>query len=190
MKKHILLLIAFAAAPLLFSCTPHDDPDEPADQPTEAEKNMITEPSAWTLDSVLVITYYNEPAEHRELYTRDDGILTWTYRLYPSSYRFPADLLFTSDFDGSEIRMSEEYRQDYCKYTCESGGRIISAGYLIYYRDFFTFSGMKTGGWMEFRIVETAAPSPAADVWTMAYDASADDDHVYERRVEYYSRLN
>jgi len=188
MKKNLFIIMAIAATSLLFSCTP-DDPVDPVEQPSEAEKNMVTEPMVWTLDSVLVITNYKEADESRAMYTREDNIYTWTYRLYPSAYRFPEDLVFVSEFDGSQIKMSEEFKQDYCKYTCESDGEIISAGYLMYYRDFFTFSGTKIGGWMEFRIVDAALPSPAADVWTLAFDARADEEHVYERQVEYYSQV-
>jgi len=196
MKKSKFLIMAFAAASLLFSCAvpEPDDPNDPTYQPTEAEKNMVTSPMSWTLDSVLVITNYKEADESSQMYTKADNILTWTYHFYPSSYQFPTDLVFVSEMDGSKIKMSKEYNQDYCKYTCESDGEIIAAGYLCYYtnasgNEYFAMNGTKFGGWVEFRIVEAELPSPDADVWTLAFDASADEDHVYERQIEYYSQV-
>jgi hypothetical protein len=69
------------------------------------------------------------------------------------------------------------------------GGDIISAGYLCYYKDFFTFSGMQQGGWIEMMLRE-ADTKWDSDVWTCSFDAEVElDGTVVERNIEYYSRV-
>lgn len=188
MKKRLLFLLIAAA--IMAACT-HDDPDNPDPQgPTERERNMVTEEMSWKLDSVLVIYNYMADNEVRRMYHEEDGIYIWTYTLYPSTYQFPDDMHFTNEMTGETLYLNDlyDYARDYCKYTCSYEGEIISAGYLMYYKDYFTFCGTKNGGWAEFRIVETDGWTDS--LWTLSFNPTeADDGTVLERNTEYYSRV-
>ena len=184
-----LSLVVFAG--LLAACT-KDNPVEPEPEqggPTAKEKAMVPTEMIWQLDSVLVI--YNPGTlieTYRMLYAGQDTY-QWTYTFYPCTYKFPDDLVFYSEFDDEDVQISKAYNEDYCKYLCTIGGEPISAGYLCYYKDFFTFSGLKQGAWVEFMLRE-ADTNWNIDVWTCAFDADVDfDGTVLERNVEYYSRL-
>ena len=189
-----LMMAAFVC--ILAGCTngigdnPIVIPEEPEEQgPTQKEKDMIPSEMIWQLDSVLVIYNPGTPIETQRMLIAGQDTYQWTYSFYPYTYRFPDDLVFESAFDGSPIQMSTEYNKDYCKYTCSSGGEIISAGYLCYYRDFFTHSGLQRDGWVEFMLRE-ADTKWDSDVWTCSYDAEVElDGTVVERDIEYYSRL-
>ena len=164
-------------------------PDEREEEqgPTQKEKDMIPTEMMWQLDSVLVIFNPGTPIEtYRMLYAGQDTYL-WTYSFYPYTYKFPEDLVFYSVWGDEPHKISEQYAEDYCKYTCTVGGEIISAGYLCYYRDFFTFSGLKQDGMVDFMLRE-ADTTWDSDVWTCAYDSEVDlDGTVLERTIEYYS---
>lgn len=166
-------------------------PEEPEEQgPTLKEKSMIPSEMIWQLDSILVIYNPGTPIETQRMLIAGQDTYQWTYSFYPYTYKFPDDLVFNSAFDGAPIQMSKEYNKDYCKYTCTSGGEIISAGYLWYYKDdLFTFSGLQQGGWVDFMLRE-ADTKWDTDVWTCAFDAEVElDGTVVERDIEYYSRL-
>ena len=162
------------------------DPEE-EQGPTQKEKDMIPTEMMWQLDSVLVIFNPGTPIEtYRLLYAGQDTY-QWTYSFYPYTYKFPEDLIFTSEWDEEAYVISERYAEDYCKYTCTLDGEIIAAGYLCYYRDLFTFSGVKQDGMVEFMIRE-ADTKWDSDVWTCAYNSEVDlDGTVLERTIEYYS---
>lgn len=164
------------------------DPEE-EQGPTQKEKDMIPTEMMWQLDSVLVIFNPGTPIEtYRLLYAGQDTY-QWTYSFYPYTYKFPEDLIFTSEWDEEAYVISERYAEDYCKYTCTLDGEIIAAGYLCYYRDLFTFSGVKQDGMVEFMIRE-ADTKWDSDVWTCAYNSEVDlDGTVLERTIEYYSRV-
>lgn len=184
MKKILLLLAALAC--LLVSCEPFNDDDEP----TAAEKKMIPSEMTWRLDSVLVIYNYNTPAETSEMLYPSDGLDVWSYTFYPCTYQFPKDLCFEGEMSGETIWMSKSYNKDFCKYICTYEGTIISAGYLRYYRDFFTFDGIKDGGWVDFMLRE-ADTNWNVKVWTLSYNAEEElDGTVLERDIEYYSRTS
>ena len=181
---------------LLAACTndaidnPVVIPEEPEEQgPTQKEKDMIPTEMMWQLDSVLVIFNPGTPIETYTMLYAGQDTYQWTYTFYPYTYKFPDDIVFYSEFDGEAYQMSKEYTQDYCKYITTMGGEIISAGYLCYYRDVFTFSGMQQGGWVEFMLRE-ADTKWDSDVWTCAFDAEVElDGTVVERNIEYYSRV-
>ena len=98
------------------------------------------------------------------------------------------DLCFTSEMTGESIYPAKEYKQDFCKYICTYKGTVISAGYLCYYRDLFTFNGVQEGGWVEFMIRETDT-NWEVPVWTCSFNVVEDDSgYVHERHTEYYSR--
>ena len=166
-------------------------PVEPEEEqgPTQKEKDMIPTEMMWQLDSVLVIFNPGTLIEtYRMLYAGQDTY-QWTYSFYPYTYKFPEDLIFFNDWEEEAYVISERYGEDYCKYTCTLGDEIISAGYLCYYRDMFTFSGVQQGGLVEFMIRE-ADTKWDSDVWTCAYDSEVDHDGtVLERTIEYYSRV-
>lgn len=195
--KTIKYLSMAAFVCLMAACT-NDLPDNPViipDEqeeetgPTQKEKDMIPTEMIWQLDSVLVINNPGTLIETYQMLYAGQDTYQWTYNLYPCTYKFPDDLVFYSDFNGEAIQMSKEYNKDYCKYTCTIGDEIISAGYLCYYRDFFTFSGLQHGGWVEFMLRE-ADTKWDSDVWTCSFDAEVElDGTVVERNVEYYSRL-
>ena len=150
------------------------DPEE-EQGPTQKEKDMIPTEMMWQLDSVLVIFNPGTPIEtYRLLYAGQDTY-QWTYSFYPYTYKFPEDLIFTSEWDEEAYVISERYAEDYCKYTCTLDGEIIAAGYLCYYRDLFTFSGVKQDGMVEFMIRE-ADTKWDSDVWTCAYNSEVDLD--------------
>ena len=165
-------------------------PEEPEEQgPTQKEKDMIPSEMIWQLDSVLVIYNPGTPIETQRMLYAGQDTYQWTYNFYPCTYKFPDDIVFYSEFDGEPYQMSKEYTEDYCKYVTTMGGEIISAGYLCYYRDVFTFSGMQQGGWVEFMLRE-ADTKWDSDVWTCAFDAEVElDGTVVERNIEYYSRV-
>ena len=182
MKRALLLLAAFAA--VLVSCNPVD----PEDEPTEKEKQMVPAEMTWELDSVLVIYDYHTSEESSEMLYPSDGIDIWSYTFYPYTYHFPKDLCFTNEMTGESIYLAQEYKQDFCKYICTYQGGIISAGYLCYYRDLFTFNGVQEGGWVEFMIRETDT-NWEVPVWTCSFNVVEDDSgYVHERHTEYYSR--
>jgi len=157
--------------------------------PTQKEKDMIPTEMMWQLDSVLVIYNPGTPIETYHMLIAGQDTYQWTYNFYPCDYKFPDDIVFYSEYDGEAYQMSKEYTQDYCKYVTTLGGDIISAGYLCYYRDFFTFSGMQQGGWIEMMLRE-ADTKWDSDVWTCAFDAEVElDGTVVERNIEYYSRV-
>ena len=165
-------------------------PEEPEEQgPTQKEKDMVPTEMIWQLDSVLVIYNPGTLIETYRMLIAGQDTYQWTYNFYPYTYKFPDDIVFYSEFDGEAYQMSKEYTQDYCKYITTMGGEIISAGYLCYYRDVFTFSGMQQGGWVEFMLRE-ADTKWDSDVWTCAFDAEVElDGTVVERNIEYYSRV-
>ena len=166
-------------------------PVEPEEEegPTQKEKAMIPSEMMWQLDSILVINNPGTAIEtYRMLYAGQDTY-QWTYSFYPYTYKFPEDLVFYSEWDDEAYVISDRYAEDYCKYTCSFGGDIVSAGYLCYYRDKFTFRGLSRGAWVEFMIRE-ADTQWDSDVWTCAYNSSEDPDGtVLERTIEYYSRV-
>ena len=189
------MMAAFVS--LLAACTngidnPVDIPIPPEEEegPTQKEQAMIPAEMMWQLDSILVIYDPGTPIEtYRMLYAGQDTY-QWTYSFYPYTYKFPDDLVFYSDWDNEAYVIADRYAEDYCKYTCTSGGEIVSAGYLCYYRDKFTFSGLSQGAWVEFMIRE-ADTNWDSDVWTNTYNSSEDpeDGTVHERTIEYYSRV-
>ena len=176
----------------LASCTMdnYDNPVEPVpDGPTAKEKAMVPAMMRWQLDSVLVINNPGTLIETYQMLYAGQDTYQWTYTFYPCTYQFPDDLVFYSEYDGEAYQMSKEYTEDYCKYVTTLGGEVISAGYLCYYNDFFTFSGQKQGGWIEMMLRE-ADTKWDSDVWTCAFDAEVElDGTVIERNIEYYSRV-
>ena len=176
-------MAAFTMA--LCACDPAEYFD---DEPTEWEQRMIPEEMTWTLDSLLVITNYNQYNESREMFYPSNGLVVWSYTFYPYTYHFPDDLFITSEITEEKHFFSKEYDKDYCKFTCTSAGELVSAGYVCYYKNFFTFNGLMDGGWMVYMIRE-AGTNWDAEVWTSAFNSvEYDDGTVAERRVEFYSR--
>ena len=59
MKKYSITAFCLLAMMLVISCDkpvePKQDDDPEVIQPTDKEKNMVTEPMAWRLDSLLYI---------------------------------------------------------------------------------------------------------------------------------------
>ena len=183
--KKIAILLTLAAV-LLTACNQL----LPEEEPTEQEQQMVPEEMTWKLDSVLVINNYRMINESRQMLHPEDGIDIWSYTLYPCTFSFPEDLYFTSEYSGEKIYLQKEFNKSYCKFTCTYENSIVSGGYLCYYKDYFTFSGVSSAGWMVFMIRE-ADTNWDADVWTCAYNAEEDYDTgaVIERRIEYYSRV-
>lgn len=184
MKK----LIFFALVAILVACNNNNDPEILV--PTDKEKNMVTEMMMWQLDSILDILYYQQPNEQRQMFYPSDGIDVVTYTLYPSTYQFPEDLYCVNVMTGETEYYSDLYAgaRDFCKYTCSYEGKMVSAGYLMYYNDLFTFNGTKQNGMMEFRILETEGWKD--NVWELAYNPEETEDGVViERHIEYYSRV-
>ena len=166
-------------------------PVEPEEEqgPTQKEKDMIPTEMMWQLDSVMVIHNPGTLIETYNLLYAGQDTYQWTYSFYPYTYKFPEDLVFYNEWEGESFKISEQYPEDYCKYTCTLGGEIIAAGYLCYYRDLFTFSGVKQDGMVEFMIRE-ADTKWDSDVWTCSYDSEVEfDGTVLERTIEYYSRV-
>ena len=195
MKKIEMMLMAAIVAFGMTACT-NDNSDNPAEPlqesgPTAKEKAMVTEPMIWMLDSILVIYNYQTPIETYKMLYAEEDFDGWSYRLYPCTYQFPDNLMFNSAFDDETYQMSQMYNEDFCKYTCitVADEKIVSAGYLCYYRDMFTFRGLQQGGMVEFMIRE-ADTKWDSDNWTCTYNASVEEDGtVLERNVEYYSRV-
>ena len=192
MKTKYVLAISLVAILFLAGCK-KDDPTpepDPENQPTKAEKDMIPTEMTWALDSTLYIYNYQQTDESSEMIHKGEGLADVVYTFYPYTYRFPSDLYFVGEMGGDTIYLAKEYDEDYCKYICKYHGDIIAAGKLWYYKDdYFTFSGYKAGGWVEFMMRE-ADTNWNVDVWTSAYnDTETDDGIVLERHVEYYSRV-
>lgn len=164
------------------------DPEE-EQGPTQKEKDMIPTEMMWQLDSVLVIHNPGTLIETYNLLYAGQDTYQWTYSFYPYTYKFPEDLIFTSEWDEEAYVISERFAEDYCKYTCSLDGEIIAAGYLCYYRDMFTFSGVKQDGMVDF-MIRDADTKWDSDVWTCSYDSEVEfDGTVLERTIEYYSRV-
>ena len=158
-----------------------------SDGPTQKEKDMVPSMMMWQLDSMLVINNPGTLIETYKMLYAGQDTYQWTYAFYPYNYKFPDDLVFYSDFDEGSVKMSESYKEDYCKYTCTVGDEIVSAGYLCYYKDSFAFEGLKRGCWVEFMLRE-ASTNWDVNVWTCSYNSDVDlDGTVLERIIEYYS---
>ena len=183
--KYYYLFAAFAF--FFAACTP-DNPIEPEQNvPTAKEKAMVPTMMMWQLDSTLIINYPGSLIETNQMVYPSEDSPAWTYTFYPCTYQFPDDIVFYSDWDDDTYQISKQFNEDYCKYLCTVDDYVISAGYLCYYRDMFTFNGLKQGGWVEFMIRETDT-NWDTDVWTCTYDSSvALDGTVEERIIEYYS---
>ena len=178
-----------AALAFLFASCIVDNPVEPAQQdgPTAREKAMVPNMMMWQLDSMLIINNPGTPIETYQMLYAGIDTYQWTYTFYPCTDKLPDGIVFYSDFDDESVNVSEQYTEDYCKYVCTESGEVISAGYLCYYNNFFTFSGLKQGCWMEFMLRE-ADTNWNTDVWTCTYDSDVEQDGtVLERVVEYYS---
>ena len=185
-------LFLMATIVCLFSaCTNdvYDNPVEPQDGPSAKEKAMVPSMMMWQLDSMLIIDNPGTLIESSQMLIAGIDTYQWTYTFYPCTEKLPDGIVFQSEFEDESINVSEAYTQDYCKYVCTESGEAISAGYLCYYRDMFTFSGLQQGCWVEFKIRE-ASTNWNTDVWTCTYDSSvAPDGTVEERTIEYYSRV-
>lgn len=184
-------LVAVCAC--FFAACTVDSPDNPVAQapegPTAKEKAMVPTEMIWQLDSTIVINNPGSLIETYQVLYAGQDTYQWTYTFYPCTYKFPDNIVFTSDYDDSSINISEQFNQDYCKYLCTLGDDIISAGYLCYYKDMFTFQGLQQGGWIDF-MIRDADTKWDSDVWTCSFDSSvAPDGTVEERTIEYYSRL-
>ena len=180
------------AVTLLAACT-IDTPDNPVnpeqDGPTAKEKAMVPNMMMWQLDSMLIINNPGTLIEFSQMLYAGIDTYQWTFTFYPCTEKLPDGIIFESEFDDEAINVSEAYTQDYCKYVCTESGEVISAGYLCYYNDYFTFSGLQQGCWVEFKLRE-ASTNWNTDVWTNAYNASvAHDGTVEERVIEYYSQV-
>ena len=176
---------------LFAACTNdvYDNPVEPQDGPSAKEKVMVPSMMMWQLDSMLIIDNPGTLIESSQMLIAGIDTYQWTYTFYPCTEKLPDGIVFQSEFEDESINVSEAYTQDYCKYVCTESGEAISAGYLCYYRDMFTFSGLQQGCWVEFKIRE-ASTNWNTDVWTCTYDTSvAPDGTVEERTIEYYSRV-
>ena len=188
MKKCVFACLA-ALACVVVACQ-KDDPEEEIVDPTNKEQQMVKAEMTWRLDSVLVINNYKTAAETSYVvYPGSPEFPGWSYTFYPCTYKFPADLSFVNGFSGEPFQLAQEYAQDFCKYICTSGGNIVAAGYLCYYREFFTFNGFQNNGGMQFMLRE-ASTNWDAEVWTCAYNPIEEyDGTVTERNVEFYSRV-
>ena len=160
-----------------------------SDKPTDAEKQMVTTEMTWQIDSMLVITDIHSSSETSVMYYPSQGIDSWSYTFYPCTYKFPKDLCFTNEMTGETTYMYKAYDKDYCKYVCTFQNRVVAAGYLCYYNNYFTFNGLQEGGWVEFMMRE-ASTDWNVPVWVSAYDSSVSPDGVVlERCYEFYSRV-
>ena len=191
--KYFSILVVLAC--ILTACSRYDDPIVPEPEqvgPTLKEKNMVMDEMTWRLDSVLVIKNYQQPNETSYMvYAGEDfNAPPISYTFYPCDYQFPDDLEFYSDMEpGLTHNISEQFNEGYCKYLCTYYGEPVAAGYLCYYRDMFTFSGLQQGGWVEFMVRE-ADTDWDKEVWTVACNTDVEQDGtVNERVIQYYSRL-
>lgn len=190
MKKIGMMLMAAIVAFGMTACNESDNPVEPVeDGPTAKEKAMVPSMMMWQLDSMQIINYPGSLIETSQMLYAGIDTYQWTYTFYPCTEKLPDGIVFRSDFEDYSINVSEEYTKDYCKYVCTESGEVISAGYLCYYKDYFTFSGLQQGCWVEFKLRE-ASTNWNTVVWTTTYDSSvALDGTVEERTIEYYSRV-
>lgn len=190
MKKIGMMLMAAIVAFGMTACNESDNPVEPVeDGPTAKEKAMVPSMMMWQLDSMQIIYYPGSLIETSQMLYAGIDTYQWTYTFYPCTEKLPDGIVFRSDFEDYSINVSEEYTKDYCKYVCTESGEVISAGYLCYYKDYFTFSGLQQGCWVEFKLRE-ASTNWNTVVWTTTYDSSvALDGTVEERTIEYYSRV-
>ena len=148
---------------------------------------MVPRMMMWQLDSMLVINNPGTLIETYQMLHAGQDTYQWTFTFYPCTEKLPDGIVFYSDFDDSSVNVSEEYTEDYCKYVCTESGEVISAGYLCYYRDMFTFSGLQQGCWVEYKLRE-ADTNWNTNVWACTYDSDVEQDGtVLERVVEYYS---
>lgn len=188
----IVKYLSMAIVACLFVACTYDNPVAPEpeqDGPTPKEKAMVPQQMTWKLDSSLIIFNPGTPIETCTMMYANEDIPELVYTLYPYEYQFPADLVFFSDWDGEAYPLYQYYNEDYCKYLCTIYGEPLAAGYLVYFKDMFTFRGMKQGGWVEFMIRETD-PNWNSDVWTLSFDSSVEPDGtVLVREIEYYSRV-
>ena len=193
MKKLFIAAFCLSALMLVVSCEkpvepkhdneqiqPKDSTDQPTDpieeiQPTEKEKNMVTEPMAWRLDSMLYIYNPGQEDESREIIREEDdleGLVgKLVYYLYPASWQFPSDLTVSSLWDGFTLYVAEELApyKDFCKYIMRVSGEDKAYGYLWYYKDeFFTFDGIKTNGSIQYFLVTSHGWENG--IWTLEYD--------------------
>ena len=181
MKKYSITAFCLSAMMFVTSCEKptepkqDDDPEVEVIQPTEKEKNMVTEPMAWRLDSILYIYNPGQEDESREIIREEDdleGLVgKLVYYLYPASWQFPADLTVPSLWDGSVIYVAEEMApyKDFCKFIMQVDGKDAAYGYLWYYKDeFFTFDGIKTDGSMHYFLVTSHGWENG--IWTLEYD--------------------
>ena len=136
----------------------------------------------WQLDSTLVINNPGTPIETYQMLYAGIDTYQWTFTFYPCTEKLPNDIIFYSDFEDYSVNVSEQYNKNYCKYLCTESGEIISAGYLCYYRDMFTFDGLQQGCWVEFKIRETDT-NWDTDVWTCAYNSDVEQDGTVLERV-------
>lgn len=183
MKK--ILFFALALSAILFSCNRENE-----NEPSKKERNMVKEEMTWKLDSMLVIYNYQTPEEESFVVIAGEQIAPWTYTFYPYKYQFPADLYAVNVMVGDTVFFADKYPEKYCKYSHHDvDGSFMSAGYLCYYNgELFMLRGTKADGTLDTRIVD-ASTNWDTPVWTITYNPQEDDDVVYERRVEYYSRV-
>ena len=185
MKKTIYLLLAVLGCAMV-ACDPPSDQDF---EPTAKEQAMVKAEMTWQLDSILVITNYQTAKEESYVVYPGGELPRWSYTFYPCTWGFPEDLYFVNAYTEEKVFLAREFAQEFCKYVCKSDGEIVGAGYLCYYRDFFTFNGLQSNGMMQFMIRE-ASVDWNSDVWTCTYNPTeGDDGTVYERNIEYYSRV-
>ena len=185
MKKTIYLLLAVLGCAMV-ACDPPSDQDF---EPTAKEQAMVKAEMTWQLDSILVITNYQTAKEESCIVYPGEELPRWSYTFYPCTWTFPDDLYFVNAYTEEKVFLAREFAQEFCKYICKSGGEIVGAGYLCYYRDFFTFNGLQSNGMMQFMIRE-ASTDWNSDVWTCTYNPTeGDDGTVYERNIEFYSRV-
>ena len=151
---------------------------------------MVTEEMTWQLDSIMVITNYQTAKEESYIVYPGEELPRWSYTFYPCKWTFPEDLYFVNAYTEERVYLSREFAQEFCKYICKSDGEIVSAGYLCYYRDFFTFNGLQSNGMMQFMIREAETDWRTTEVWTCTYNPTETDDGiVLERNIEFYSRV-
>ena len=188
MKKTIYLLLAVLGC-FMVSCDPHQDPEE-EDAPTAREQAMVTEEMTWQLDSILVIKNYQTAREESYIVYPGEEYPSWSYTFYPCTWTFPENLYFVNAYTEERVFLSREFAQAFCKYICKSDGEIVSAGYLCYYRDFFTFRGLQSNGMIQFMIREAETDWRTTEVWTCTFTPiETDEGIVLERNIEFYSRV-
>ena len=186
MKKLFCLCLAVLGC-MLVACDPPSDQDF---EPTAKEQAMVTEEMTWQLDSIMVITNYQTAKEESYIVYPGEELPRWSFTFYPCTWGFPEDLYFVNAYTEERVYLSREFAQEFCKYVCKSGGEIVGAGYLCYYRDYFTFNGLQSNGMMQFMIREAETDWRTTEVWTCTYNPTeGDDGTVYERNIEFYSRV-